>query len=63
MKLQRPRETPIEVTIESHKLREVEKTEDLQNSEGRPLLEAKVAARLSKILHGDLAKQVQLLEE
>ena len=41
----------------------VGKLEDLKDFEGRPLLDAKVVAGLSKILHGDLAKQVQLLEE
>jgi hypothetical protein len=44
------------------KVEDIEDPEDLQVSEGK-LLDAKVAAGLSKILHGDLAKQIQLLEE
>ena len=35
----------------------------MQESEGKQPLDAKVAAGFAKILHGDLAKQVQLLEE
>ena len=35
----------------------------MQVSEGKNLLDAKVAAAFSKILHGALAKQIQLLEE
>ena len=41
----------------------MEKFEGLQDSEGRQLPDAKVAAGLSNMLQGDLAKQVQLLEE
>ena len=37
--------------------------DDLQDSEGRNLLGSKVAAAFSKILHGALGKQIQLLEE
>ena len=37
--------------------------DELQESEGRQLLDAKVAAGFAKILHGDLARQIQLLEE
>ena len=44
------------------KVEDIEDPEDLQVSEGKNLLDAKVAAGLSKILHGDLAKQIQLLE-
>ena len=36
--------------------------DDLQDSEGRNLLDSKVAAAFSKILHGALGKQIQLLE-
>ena len=35
----------------------------MQDSEDRQVLDAKLTAGLSKILQGDLAKQVQLLEE
>ena len=45
------------------KVEDIEDPEHLQVSEGKQLLDAKVAAGLSKILHGDLAKQIQLLEE
>ena len=45
------------------KVEDIEDPEHLQVSEGKKLLDAKVAAGLSKILHGDLAKQIQLLEE
>ena len=40
-----------------------EDPEDLQESDGKQLLDAKVAAGFAKVLHGDLAKQVQLLED
>ena len=45
------------------KVEDIEDPEHLQVSEGKQLLDAKVAAGPSKILHGDLAKQIQLLEE
>ena len=45
------------------KVEDIEDPEDLQVSEGKNLLDAKVAASCSKILHGALAKQIQLLEE
>ena len=45
------------------KVEDIEDPEHLQVSEGKQLLDAKVAAGLSKILHGDLAKQIQLLKE
>ena len=35
----------------------------MQESEGKQLLDAKIAAGFAKILHGELAKQIQLLEE
>ena len=41
----------------------IDDPEELQESEGRQLLDAKVAAGFAKILHGDLAKQIQLLED
>jgi hypothetical protein len=41
----------------------IDDPEELQESEGRQLLDAKVAAGFAKILHGELAKQIQLLEE
>ena len=45
------------------KVEDIEDPEHLQVSEGKQLIDAKVAACLSKVLHGDLAKQIQLLEE
>jgi hypothetical protein len=40
-----------------------EDPEDLQESDGKRLLDAKVAVGFAKVLHGDLAKQVQLFKE
>ena len=40
-----------------------EDPEDLQESNGKQLLDAQVAASFAKVLHGDLAKQVQVFEE
>jgi hypothetical protein len=45
------------------KVEDIEDPEELQESGGKQPLDAKVAAGFSKILHGDLAKQIQLLEE
>ena len=45
------------------KVEDITNPDDLQDSEGRNLLDSKVAAAFSKILHGALGKQIQLLEE
>ena len=45
------------------KVEMVEGPEDIQDSDSRTLLDSKLAAGLAKILHGDLARQIQLLEE
>ena len=45
------------------KVEDIEDPEELQEPEGEQLLDAKVAAGFAKILHVDLAKQIQLLEE
>ena len=44
------------------KVEAIEDPEEFQESEGRQLLDATVAACFAKILHGDLAKQIHLLE-
>jgi hypothetical protein len=45
------------------KVETTEDPEELQESEGTELLDSKVAAGFAKIMHGDSAKQIQLLEE
>ena len=45
------------------RVEDITNPDDLQDSEGRNLLGSKVAAAFSKILHGALGEQIQLLEE